>query len=229
MVLGIHHIIGDESKTHRLQRFSMSTAPKVVGIVGHIGPYDPKSMEWSTYKGRFTFYLQANSITDAALKRATLLTIIGDTAYRMLADLHLPDELSTVNFDTLITNLDAAYGKKVSKLASRVRFQSISQHEGQSVDDFLAELRHASIDCGFGDQLEHRLKDQFVVGIKSDQIKRKLLEDEDKSLADTVKSARDLELVNKEVSFEQTCSNLDVFNASSSPRFKFQSVRATCF
>ena len=176
----------------------MSSAPKVVGIVGHIGPYDPKSMEWSTYKGRFTFYLQANSITDAALKRATLLTIIGDSAYRMLADLHLPDELSTVAFDTLITDLDSSYGKKVSKLASRVRFQSISQHEGQTVDEYLAELRHASIDCGFGDQLDHRLKDQFVVGLKSDQIKRKLLEDEDKSLADTVKRARDLELVNKE-------------------------------
>lgn len=78
----------------------MSNPLKVVGIVGHIGPYDPKSMEWSTYKGRFTFYLQANSITDAPLKRATLLTNIGDTAYRMLADLHQPDELSTNHFDT---------------------------------------------------------------------------------------------------------------------------------
>ena len=87
-------------------------------------------MEWSTYKGRFSFYLQANSITDAALKRATLLTLIGDIAYRMLADLHLPDDLSPVNYDTLIADLDSAYGKKVSKLASRVRFQSIVQHEG---------------------------------------------------------------------------------------------------
>ena len=96
----------------------MPEAAKVVGIVGHIGPYDPKSMAWSTYKVRFSFYLQANSITDAALKRATLLTLIGDTAYRMLADLHLPNELSTVNFDDLITNLDSAFSKKVSKLAS---------------------------------------------------------------------------------------------------------------
>ena len=89
----------------------MPEQPKVVGIVGHIVPYDPKSMEWSTYKGRFTFYLQANSIIDAALKRATLLTLIGDIAYRLLADLHLPDDLSTVNFDTLIADLDSTYGK----------------------------------------------------------------------------------------------------------------------
>ena len=88
----------------------MPEAAKVVGIVGHIGPCDPKSMKWSTYKGRFTFYLQANSI-NAALKRATFLTLIGDIAYRMLADLHLPNKLSTVSFEDLITNLVSAYGK----------------------------------------------------------------------------------------------------------------------
>ena len=53
-----------------------------------------------------------------------------------------------------------------------------------------------SIDCGFGDQLDNRLKDQFVVGLRFDQIKMKLLEDEDKALADIVNRARDLELVN---------------------------------
>ena len=104
----------------------------------------------------------------------------------MLADLHLPNEFSTVNFDDLITDFDSAYGKKVSKLASRVRFQSIVQHEGQSVDEYLAKLRPSSIDCGFRDQLDNRLKDQFVVGLRSDQIKMKLLEDEDKALADIV-------------------------------------------
>ena len=84
----------------------MSQPPKVIGIVGHIGPYDPKSMEWSKYKGRFTFYLQANSITDATLKRETLLTLIEDTAYRMLADLHLPDlqSISTLFSPTWIVH-----------------------------------------------------------------------------------------------------------------------------
>ena len=84
----------------------------------------------------------------------------------MLANLRLPDELSAVNFDTLITDLDTAHGKKVSKLASRVRFQLIDQHENQSVDEYLADLRHSFIDCGFGNQLDNRLKNLFVVGLK---------------------------------------------------------------
>ena len=79
----------------------------------------------------FKLYCQANAITNAALKRATLLTLIGPTAYRMLTDLHLPDELETVSVDMLVGDLDAAYGKKVSKLPRTVRFHSGSQHEEQ--------------------------------------------------------------------------------------------------
>ena len=56
----------------------------------------------------------------------------------------------------------------MSKLASRIQFQSIVQHEDQSVDEYLADLRHSSINCGFVDELDNRLKDQFVV---SGQIK----------------------------------------------------------
>ena len=129
----------------------MPEAAKVVGIVGHIGSYNPESIKWSTYKGRFTYYLQGKSIFDVALKKETLLTVIEDTAYRMLADLHLPNKLCTVSFNNLISNLDSYYIIKVLKLASRVRCQAIVQHKGQSVDEFLAELRHSSIDCGLKD------------------------------------------------------------------------------
>ena len=129
----------------------MPEVANVVGIARHIWPYGPTLMEWSTFKGRITFYLQANNITDEALKKATLLTFIGDTAYRMLADLHLSNKHPTVSFDNLITDLDRAYGKKVSKLASRVHLQSIVQHERKSADEYLAKLCHSLIDCGFRD------------------------------------------------------------------------------
>ena len=46
----------------------MPEAAQVVGIVGHIGSYNHKSINRFTYKGRFTFYYQTNSITNAVLK-----------------------------------------------------------------------------------------------------------------------------------------------------------------
>ena len=46
--------------------------------------------------------------------------------------------------------------KKVSKMATRVRIKTVLQHKGKSIDVIIAELRHASMNCGFGDQLESR-------------------------------------------------------------------------
>ena len=85
----------------------------------------------------------------------------------MLADVHHSDELLAVMFDKLIIDLESAFGKNELKLAFWVRFQFIVQHESQSVDAYLADLRHSSIDCGFGDQLHNCLKNQFVVSLKA--------------------------------------------------------------
>ena len=123
----------------------------MAGLVCSIEAYNPKSDDWSTYMGRLEFYLQINKITDAAIERAALLTLIGNAGFRMLTDLHFSTKLIDVTYDTLIEDFDKAYGKKVSKMASRLRFGTVSQHEGQSIDEFIAELRHTAMDCGFGD------------------------------------------------------------------------------
>ena len=179
----------------------------MAGLVGSIEAYNPKSDYWSTYKGRLEFYLQINKITDAAMKRAALLTLICNAGFCMLTDLHFPTKLIDVTYDALIKDLDKVYGKKVSKMASRVRFGTVFQHEGQDIDEFIAELRHASMDCGFGDQLDNRLKDQFVIGLRSDHINKKLLEDEDIDLACILKKARALELVDREHSSSKSATH----------------------
>ena len=131
-----------------------------------------------SYKGMFNFYLEPNAITTASKK--------GDSAHS-----DRPDSLWNacksssskrtfqVDFDTLMADLDAAYRKRISKLACKIRFHDCSQHEKQSVGEYLAELRHAAVDCEFGTQLHSRFKEQFVVGLKANIIKR-FLEDKDK-------------------------------------------------
>ena len=83
----------------------------MAGLVGSIEAYNSKSDDWLTYKGRLEFYFHVNKITDAAMKQAALLTIIGNAGFRMLADLHLPTKLVDVTYDALIENLDKTYGK----------------------------------------------------------------------------------------------------------------------
>ena len=71
------------------------------------------------------------------MKRAALLTLIGNAGCLMLADLHFPTNLGDVTYDAFIEDLDKAYGQKVSKMASRVCFGTFLQHEGESIDELL--------------------------------------------------------------------------------------------
>ena len=63
------------------------------------------------------------------------------------------------------------------------------------------------MDCGFGDQLDNRLKDKFFIGLRSDHIKPKLFEDEDIDLAEILKKARAIELVDCERSSSKSASH----------------------
>ena len=85
----------------------------MAGLVRSIEAYNPKFDKSSTYKGRFEFFLQINKLTDAAIKRAALLTLIGNAGVRMLANLHFPTKLSDVIYDALNEDLDNAYEKGI--------------------------------------------------------------------------------------------------------------------
>ena len=63
------------------------------------------------------------------------------------------------------------------------------------------------MDFGFGEQLDNRLDNQFVIGKRFDHIKNKLLEDEDKDLGDILKRARALDLVDRKHSLSKSSSH----------------------
>uniref|UniRef100_A0A1I8GXV1 Ig-like domain-containing protein n=1 Tax=Macrostomum lignano TaxID=282301 RepID=A0A1I8GXV1_9PLAT len=101
-------------------------------------------------------------------KVATLVTAIGEDAYKVLRNLCLPET--------------------TSMLSARFRFQQRVQKPGESLADFIAGLKAASEHCKFEftldgsdgshciSTLDERLRDQFVFGLRSDVHRAKLLE-----------------------------------------------------
>ena len=61
-------------------------------------------------------------------------------------------------------------------MAERYRFRSASQKPGQSIVDFVRELKKLAGTCEFtNEQLNDSVRDRFICGLRSEQIKRKLL------------------------------------------------------
>lgn len=68
-----------------------------------------------------------------------------------------------ITIKKLCEHLRAHYGEKTSQLAARVEFKCVSQKDGQTVDEFAAALRTASLHCQFGAKLNGRLRNQLMI------------------------------------------------------------------
>ena len=58
----------------------------------------------------------------------------------------------------------------------RFNFNSRSQKDGETVAQFVAELRRLSEHCAFQDKLDDMLRDRLVCGIKDSRVQRRLSE-----------------------------------------------------
>ena len=64
--------------------------------------------------------------------------------------------------DELLEALAKHYNPKPSEVMQRFRFNTRARREGESVADFVADLRHLAEFCNFGDTLEKMLRDRLV-------------------------------------------------------------------
>ena len=71
--------------------------------------------------------------------------------------------------------------------------------EFESVDDYAASLRTASVQCEFGVEIEVRLWDQLLLGLKSEAIRKRIMERDKISFADALNLAFDLERITRKV------------------------------
>ena len=60
-------------------------------------------------------------------------------------------------------------------IAERFRFYQRLQREGESIANYMAELRRLSKHCDFGDYLDTALRNQLVCGLYHEAVQRKIL------------------------------------------------------
>lgn len=86
--------------------------------------------------------------------------------------------------------LKAHYEPKPLVIAERFNFYQRRQQQGESIVEFVADLRRLTTKCEFEDFLDQALRDRFVCGIRSESVQKKLLTEDHKKL--TFSSAVDI-------------------------------------
>ena len=113
-------------------------------VLGSLGEFHPKSDNISSYVERVQLYFEANAVEEDR-KVAVLLTVIGAEVYETLRSLLAPDRPRDKPFDALLQVLKKHYEPQPLVIAERFRFYQRGQKLGESIAEFVADLRRLSI------------------------------------------------------------------------------------
>ena len=151
--------------------------------------------DFAEYLERLEFYFTANdtgvvaSSASATEKNRAQKKLIGSlisqlskSAYATLKSLCLPDLPLSKSYDELCALLTEHYKDKTTTTTAAYKFRQCVQHRTDSVEEYSHRLKRAAQPCEFGTHLDRAMKDQFIAGLSSQSIKRKILSCPDKDI-----------------------------------------------
>ena len=86
---------------------------------------------------------------------------------------------------------------KPSEIVQRYKFDSRTRKQGESVSEYVAELRRLAQDCNYGEKLKQMLRDRLVCGINDERIQRRLLSETELTFDKALSIALAVETANK--------------------------------
>lgn len=145
-----------------------------MGSVGKLKPFNEKEDDWASYVEQLEMYFMANDVK-AEKKVAVLISSMSASTYGLLRSLLSPVKPSTLTFKELCETLQKHLSPAPITIAERFRFYKRDQRDGETVNEYIAELKKMSSKCEFGQFLEEALRDKLVCGLRNTVIQEQLL------------------------------------------------------
>ena len=147
--------------------------------------------------------LTQNNITTDLKKKAALCSTMSPETFALLQNL-LTREVTDVSYEKVKAAHKLHFEEKRNFLAARLDFFHTVQQEGQSITDFLAELRNKAKECDFEEQCcvkcqDNALRDRLVMGCVHTFIQQSILKEGVASLTNVLQCAKMAELLGKEL------------------------------
>ncbi len=148
---------------------------------------------WTRWLQSFETFILAVGLTDvsAARKKALLLHCLGAEGQRVLGAL---ESGTTSDYDTAVELLSAHFAAPQSALLRRFLFRQRHQLPGESVQQYVANLRGLASTCKFGALQDEMIRDQLIEHTNDTKVRETLLlEPDDLSLSRAITIALRIE------------------------------------
>ena len=167
----------------------------MTATIGHVNEFNPNNDSFATYVERVNIFFTMNEIKTEK-RAAVFLNLIGAKAYDLLCSLLTPTLPQSLKYEELVDVLKAHYEPKPLVIAERFHFHRCNQRDGESIAEYMAELRRLSTHCEFkttDQSVTEVSRDRLVCGLHSESRQRHLLAEKDLSLQKAMELAQGME------------------------------------
>lgn len=183
--------------------------------------FDEAQDKWDIYLTRIEAYFEGNGITTQDKKRALLVAALATKTISVLAGSCAPRKVNELSYEEAVSLLNQHYAPKQNEIAASYKFFSRSQADGETLQEYVVELRKLANECNFGTSLQRMLRDRTVCGIRDRTVQRTLLARAELTFAEAEAIAAAAEAAAREVGAMTQPDNSDasVCNLSNRTRY----------
>lgn len=145
-------------------------------MYGQIPEFLGEGDDWNVYYERLEQFFEVNNIPDEK-RSAFLISVIGSNSYKTLRDLCHPTLPKDKPFTELCELLRRQFSPQISIFRERAKFYNAKQFAHENVTVWYGRVKKLSVDCRFGDTLEHVLLDKFITGLRPGAVMDRLCEE----------------------------------------------------
>ncbi|KAM7299613.1 uncharacterized protein ISCGN_020179 [Ixodes scapularis] len=164
-----------EGKINGTDKCTISTdimsTPHPQQRLGGMPEFNPKSDNIRSYFERLGNSVDINEVP-AAKKLKLFLNVVGGQAYEELKKILVPQKPTDKTFEQVRELPEDHFSPEYSLIAERCKFNRRMQQEGESVKDFMTELKHLARNCEFKEFLNEALRDRLVAGLRDEETQR---------------------------------------------------------
>ncbi len=162
---------------------------------------------WRKWERQFKLFLVASGIGEksAKVQASTLLHVIGENALEVYNTFAWDDEGDAMKVDKIMEKFAAYCTPRKNITYERHIFNTRNQRAGETIDQYVTDLRTKAKSCEFGTLCDSLIRDRIVCGIIDDKLRARLLREGDLTLQKAIDICRA-----NEVSLEQAKSLTNV-------------------
>ncbi|XP_076382713.1 uncharacterized protein LOC117229340 isoform X2 [Megalopta genalis] len=171
---------------------------------------------WLEWKNQFVEYLKINSYTAKSedLKIHLLKENIGQHGLHAIDAINKNyNEKALNNLEILLEKLNIFFKVPKSEVVERYNFFTQSLKKGQSIDNYILELKEKAETCKFESLTDSLIRDKVITDIKDKQLVSKLLKTEDLNLIKLMSICHDYDKL-KQAQIEASKKNVNLIKSN---------------